>query len=202
MDSSKAEAIKNAVLTCQICSGYAGKGLCVGHKEIGLNYDYPKQVRINIMFVAESPPKVGNGFFYDLSGPKGDFRSKLFKYINCAGLGCVDTLEDFKNKGYYLADAINCRWDKSSTGSKTLPKSIFENCSIYLAQQIELFKPRFIVAMGKKSQAALETKQVKTILETLKEKTPVEDIIKMTFILTSPHETDEQRIAKLKTITL
>jgi len=202
MDLEQAEAIKNAVLNCQFCSGYTGKGLCINHKEIGLNYEFPKKERINIMFIAESPPKIGNGFFYDLSSTNNAFRKKLFKYINGTKLGTVNTVRDFTSKGYYLADAINCRWDKGDTGKSRIPDAIVMNCSFYLSKQIELFKPRFIVAIGNAAKEALKNNRCKEVIEKLSKEYPVEDIIEMTFITTSPHETDEERIAKLKTISL
>ena len=203
MDLNQAEAIKNAVLNCQFCSGYRGRGLCINHKEIGLNYDFPQNDRINIMFVAESPPKIGNGFFYDVSSTNNAFRRKLFGYLCRANLGNINTVKEFTAKGYYLADAINCRWEKKGeNGRSSIPDLIVKNCSFYLSKQLELFKPRYIVAMGNAAKLALDSEHCKAVFDKLKKDYPIEKIIEMTFITTSPHETDEERIAKLKTIAL
>jgi hypothetical protein len=109
----EAENIKRCVMECRLCNDFETKGICITHKEIGLNYAYPKKAPITILFVAESPPAQGKGFFYDESHNNTIFRDTLFEYINLAGLGPVHGLQEFNNKGYYLADAINCRWDKS-----------------------------------------------------------------------------------------
>jgi hypothetical protein len=88
--------------------------------------------------IAESPPKPGNGFFYDQSS-ESKFRDVLFDYINLSGLGFVNSIEEFSNKGYYLADVINCRWDKDK--QKQISNKAAGTCAQYLAKQIGLFKP-------------------------------------------------------------
>jgi len=108
----------------------------------------------------------------------------------------VHSLKDFSNKGYYLADAINCRWNKSK--KKYLKKAVFQNCAFHLAGQINLFKPKYIVAMGRIAQKIIRFNEPKTAINDL----GISDtnIIEMSFILVASNETDEQRVGKLKAI--
>jgi len=189
--------IRGTVHACKKCDGLDDTdALCIDQKEIGLNYIYPRKTPINILFVAESPPKPGNGFFYDSQIANHRFRNRLFKLINESGLGHVNTLEDFTGKDYYLADALNCRWNKSR--KNYLSVKIFRNCSLYLAQQIELFKPKLIVAMGNKASISLSYPHVEEAIGRVK--IPDANIIRMSFILVASNETDAQKIEKLKSI--
>ncbi len=199
IDELQAETIKNSIHECKLCAGLSKNGsICIENKEVGLDYSYPPAVPIQVMFVAESPPAPGKGFFYDQNSENTMFRNKLFKLINHAGLGPLHTVEDFSRKGYYLADALNCRWDKKKGSS--LPDKILFNCSVHLSSQIRFFKPRYIVAMGKYAQKAVQLEGVqKSIKET---GIPEGNIISMSFILVAPNESDEQRIEKLKAIVV
>jgi len=197
IDTERANHISREIIDCRLCDAYSNNNaLCIDDKEFGLNYFYPPSIPIEIMFVAESPPAPGKGFFYDKDSTNKKFRNKLFKLLNKSGLGSVHSLNDFTKKGYYLADAINCRWDKSK--KKSLPKTVFQNCSFHLAKQIKLFKPNFIVAMGCNAQISLTFHKPRMAINDLA--IPDENIIEMAFILVAPNETDEQRIRKLKKI--
>jgi len=106
--------IRESVENCNLCKDIDQSGaLCIQSKEIGLKYNHSTKMPISIFFLAESPPANGKGFFYDESSLNTRFRNKLFSLINEAGIGKVEKLEDFSNRGYYLADALNCRFDKS-----------------------------------------------------------------------------------------
>ncbi|MFH1490810.1 MAG: uracil-DNA glycosylase family protein [Pseudomonadota bacterium] len=195
VDKVLSKSICRRVLECSLCNGLDGTGaLCISQKEIGLNYQYPPNVPIKILFVAESPPKPGNGFFYDESTGRHMFRQRLFTLINAAGLGTVNSLREFTSRGYYLADALNCRWDK--TKKKSLSSKIFKNCSRYLEEQIRLFRPCFIVAMGNKAKEAVNDRNVSKTIRELG--IPDKNIIRMSFILVARTETDQERIEKLK----
>jgi hypothetical protein len=160
------ESIKRLLRDCLLCEGLdRSGGLCLGKKEIGLNYMYPLEIPIKILFVAESPPKPGNGFFYDETSKKTIFRETVFDLINSAGLGPVKSLSEFNGKGYYLADAMNCRWDKGK--SQNLRKGIFLNCSKFLEQQMNLLKPHSIVAMGVKARNSLKFENVARRIQAL-----------------------------------
>ena len=196
-DPRQAKSICDSIRECSICRNLTKAGaLSVEEKEVGLDYSFPNKVPIEILFIAESPPAPEKGFFYDQTSSNTIFRTKLFNLINRAGLGEVRTISDFNEKGFYLADSINCRWDKSLSSS--LSNQVFENCSVHLAKQIDLFQPRNIVAMGENSQTSLKYQPVQNALEKID--LDPRRIIKMSFILVAPNETDEQRIAKLRTI--
>ena len=193
IDNKLARRIAKAIQACKKCEGLEDTGaLCIDQKEIGLDYIYPRKTPINILFVAESPPRPGNGFFYDLRYTSHMFRNKLFKLINESGLGPVCTLDAFRDSGYYLADSLNCRWNKPKRNY--LPVRIFQNCSLYLAQQIDLFKPKYIVAMGNKASNSLSYPLVEEAINKIG--MPDDNIIEMSFILVAPNETDAQRVEK------
>lgn len=186
------DRIKQSINGCKLCEGFRTKGICIDQKEIGLNYIYHNQTPINILFVAESPSQPGNGFFYDQSFQNSVFRDRFFGYINESGLGPVYSLTDFNNKGYYLADAINCRWDKNK---QSISKRVAKTCAAYLADQINLFRPRFIVFMGEIASSTLKRIEV---FEAIRKNQSLEGIVEMSFILTTSKETKQERIGKLK----
>jgi hypothetical protein len=189
--------IRESVENCTLCTGIDESGaLCIHSKKIGLQYNHPTQLPITILFLAESPPAPGKGFFYDETSQNTKFRDKLFYLINEADLGRVETLYDFNNRGYYLADTFNCRWDKSI--KRYIPKEIIKNCSIFLVKQIKLFRPRFIVAMGGTAKYSLKLESVLNVIDSLDIKES--KIVEMSFPLTASKETDNDRIKKLKRI--
>lgn len=199
VDRDMADSISRRIRSCKACVGMDRTGaLCMDDKQTGLLYMYPKNIPINIMFIAESPPKPGNGFFYDEQTESPRFRKKIFKLINAAGLGPIHSLRDFNDKGFYLTDAINCRWNKDR--KKDLPMKVFKNCSVFLENQIRLFNPRFIVAMGNKAKQALTFDHITKTLDELG--TPKKNMIKISFPLRAPNETDQDRIKKLRGIVI
>ncbi len=195
----QAAKIVKSVKACRLCDGIDKKGgLCISEKEIGLAYMHPVNSPIKIFFIAESPPKPGHGFFYDEKSLNTAFRRKIFELINLANLGQVSDLLDFNGKGYYLADSINCRWDKKKKAA--LPKRIFRNCSIYLEEQLRLLRPQWIVAMGGKAK---ETLAFENIESTIKEMKIEHNIISFSFPLGVGRymtEKDEDRVEKLRRI--
>jgi uracil-DNA glycosylase len=191
--------IKETVHNCDLCKELDNTGgLFIDQKEIGLDYSYPKRFPIKILFVAESPPRPGNGFFYDDQNyPNHRFRNRLFSIINQADLGPVDSICKFTKKGYYLADAINCRWDKSL--GRNLSRAVFKACSEHLSQQIRLFQPIFIVAMGRNAQNSIQIEPVQDTIQDVK--IPSERIINISFPVVASNETDKNRVKSLRPIT-
>lgn len=195
VDNNLVASICKQVKSCKACKGLNHTGaLCIDEKQIGLFYLYPRNVPIHVMFIAESPPKPGNGFFYDEQTKSPRFRNKIFNLINRAGLGEINSLQEFTDKGFYLTDAINCRWNKDK--KRDLSIKIFRNCSIFLENQMRLFRPRFLVAMGNKAKQALAFHSVQSTMKELG--IPETNIIKMSFPFRAVNETDEERIEKLK----
>jgi hypothetical protein len=200
VDKNEIRKIKRDVHSCRLCEGLDETGaLCIDQKEIGLDYDdySPKTFPINILFVAESPPKPGNGFFYDANYQNLPFRERLFTILNGAELLSVLTLDGFRNKGYYLADSINCRWDKGLRNY--LLVSVFRNCSTFLVRQIEIFRPKFIVAIGNSAQKTIHCEVVQEAIQNAK--IPDDNIVEMSCIVVASNETDEDRVAHLQPIT-
>ena len=181
-------SLSEEIMDCQRCDRQNYRGLGIDEKQFGMMYSYPNTVPIDVLFVAESPPKPGNGFFYNEQLPSR-FRNILFGYLNESGLGPVASIAEFTAKKYYLADAMNCRWDKSE--QQNIPKKVFMNCREYLRRQIFLFQPRIIVCMG---NAATESIEAMTGIDF------VEYTVKMSFIMTAPNETREDRKAKLRVV--
>lgn len=195
IDTNLIESIRNQLKSCKSCLDLDKTGaLCIHEKQIGLFYTYPRSIPINVMFIAESPPKPGNGFFYDEQTKSPGFRNRVFKLLNRAGLGPISSLQEFTDKGFYLTDAINCRWDKDK--KRDLSINIFRNCSIFLEKQIRLFRPRFLVAMGSKAKQVLTLDNVENIVREMR--MPETHIVRMSFPLRAVNETDGQRIDKLK----
>lgn len=196
IDKSKKETLRNSVNECSLCEHLDNSGaLSIFDKEIGLNYIYPQETPINIFFVAESPPRPGNGFFYDQTSINTRFRDKLFDLLNRSCCGPIDNLEDFNNKKFYLADAINCRWDNNI---RRIPKKVLLNCSKYLSKQIELFKPKYIVAMGNSAKKLPRFENVQNSINNLD--IHQSNIVEISFILVASNQTDLERIEKLNPI--
>lgn len=146
-------------------------------KAIGLTYCEPK-VPLRILFVAESPP--ANGFFYDQK--HNTFRNRLFFLINQADLHPkpLTTIKQFNERGYFLADAINCRWDKSGPAGKLT--TIRNNCSEHLKNLIIAMKPQAIVLMGRHARLSFRNLNYKPVSTKL--------VIEIPFILTAPVRTE------------
>ena len=199
VDHKIAGLIRRRILTCKSCADLDNTGaLCINEKQTGLSYMYPKKTPIKIMFIAESPPKPGRGFFYDNETKSPRFRNRVFKLINSAGLGPVNSLKDFNDREFYLTDAINCRWDKER--KKDLSIDIFRNCSRFLRDQIKMLKPLYIVAMGNKAKHSIVFDNVIKAMDELR--IPKKNIIRISFPLRAANETDEERIEKLRGIVI
>jgi hypothetical protein len=44
------EDLMCSIMNCKLCEGYGLKGLCIDQKEIGLKYNYPTEIPINVLF--------------------------------------------------------------------------------------------------------------------------------------------------------
>ena len=180
----------------ELCSGIEGCTKCENlsqaiyplGKAIGLTYVEPK-IPCRVLFVAESPPAAG--FFYDTTPVQSPFRNRLFRLINEAGLPPANTIQEFNERGYFLGDAINCRWDKSEpTGSLSKIRS---NCSEHLKNLVVALNPQAVVLMGKTaklSYRALDYSHPSVRL-----------VIEIPFITTTPVPT-EVFISELKKLAM
>ena len=196
--------LSEKVRACDKCKGIC-EAIFPHGKDIGIDYA-PLTPPIKIMFVAESPPGSADNFFYNSNAQDTRFRKRLFKLINESGLGSVHTLDDFNQHSFYLADAINCRWNKSegSNGKKlfkqptsTALKVIAKNCLPYLTAQIDLLKPQSIVFMGEMAKNASHQGAVQAAINSLGLRDS--QLVRMPFILTAPVKT-EVLVSSLKQI--
>lgn len=176
--------ISDSISACDLCKNYKLPGLCIKQKETGLKYGYPK-TEVKILLIAESPPV--NGFFYDTE-TENRLSKEVFKLLTLSGFGTINTLSDFDSAGFYLADSINCRWNKRE--SRNLPVSVYKNCFIHLKRQIDYFNPLAVITLGTRASESL-LKLTKYNFKILKLQFPFGVGKYMT-------ETREERIDKLK----
>ncbi|MFC1680345.1 uracil-DNA glycosylase family protein [Pseudomonadota bacterium] len=148
-NSTTSTQLLESINNCSLCEGQSEAIYPFG-KAIGLSYVQPVPP-VSILFLAESPPH--RGFFYE--DGESQFRRRLFDLINLSGLGTVESISDFNQHKFYMADAINCRWNKNIRSKRNV-KKIVSNCAEHLSAQIDLLKPERILAMGKTAQDALE----------------------------------------------
>jgi len=111
---------------------------------------------IRCLFIAESPPRDVNTFFYY---PYTDnfLRERLFRFLGIHADG-EEGLREFKRRGYFLIDAIECRVNKVGKGA--IPREVINNCLNFLSAKIELARTRGakkIVVLGSTALEALKT---------------------------------------------
>lgn len=189
MKSTLQKCLKE-VNACSKCMGIC-KAVGPYGKDIGLDYVTPK-IPVEIFFVAESPPSNKGNFFYNEQATDTRFRKRLFKLINLAGLKPVNSIKEFNSRGYYLADTINCRWNKNKKEAKQpSPKQlnkIISNCLFYLRIQLEVLKPKSIVFMGKLAERVNNYEELQSTISKLE--IINSRVIEMPFILTAPVKTE------------
>ena len=165
------ESLSKEIRGCQRCKDISAKVLgqsksyfdafCGLHKEIPFDYLEPDRRPISTLFVAESPPEKGAGYFYDASTTNTKFRDTLFSLLNEANKGPIDAkapaerLKQFNQLGYYLVDAVNCCWNKSEISQ--LRVDVLKNCAGYLARTIQLMEPSNIVLIGSVAKSITTT---------------------------------------------
>ena len=107
---------------------------------------------VNVLFVAESPPWNGEQrYFYNTlkTGKRGGLRKEILKWLG------LPSLDSFKNEGYFLIDAIKCRFNKSEKSN--VPKQILSKCSNkFLAEEIRSLRPKTIFVLGDSAKKALQ----------------------------------------------
>jgi uracil-DNA glycosylase len=111
---------------------------------------------IKCLFIAESPPGDVNTFFYY---PYTDnfLRKRLLGFLGIHADG-EDGLREFKRRGYFLIDVVECRVNKVGKGA--IPREVINNCLNFLSAKIELARTRGakkIVVLGSTALEALKT---------------------------------------------
>ena len=108
---------------------------------------------VKVLFVAESPPWNGEQrYFYNTLniGKRAGLRKEVLRWLS------LPSLEAFKDKGYFLIDAIKCRLNKKNNSS--VPLEVLEKCSRkFLWEEIKVLRPETIFVFGNSAKKALES---------------------------------------------
>lgn len=111
--------------------------------------------RVSVLFIAESPPKNGEQrYFYNpTTNDRNSLRKEILKYLD------LESLEEFRNKGYFLIDAIKCRLNKSRQLKSPLRLGkIAKTCTNqFLLREIENLKPKTLFVLGNTAKKALDS---------------------------------------------
>jgi len=107
---------------------------------------------IEVLFVAESPPWNGKQrYFYnqDVDEQRTNLRKEVLEHLQ------LNSLDEFKGKGFALIDAIKCRLNKRQ--KKNVPLKILEVCSArFLRREISELNPKVIFVLGNSAKHALQ----------------------------------------------
>jgi uracil-DNA glycosylase len=123
------DALKNSVEHCYLCE------LCKSRKNVLFGYG---NANSDIMFISDEPSNSEDeiGAFY--SGKSGELLTKM-----------IENVLNINKEEVYLTTLVKC---KSLNG---LNNSNIDTCNDYLLKQIELIKPKLIVALGEKTYSYL-----------------------------------------------
>jgi len=110
------------------------------------------QKGVNILFVAESPPWNGKqSYFYNAAqtSKRTNLRKEMFRHLY------LPSLEAFRDKSYFLVDAIKCRLNKKDKSN--VPSEVLKKCSTeFLGREIKTLKPKTIFVLGDSAKKALQ----------------------------------------------
>jgi len=113
---------------------------------------------VKVVYVAESPPGTSEGYFYEpkhVEGYSEILRDHLFDLLEIDRSGIEQALKVFKERGYFLTDAVKCRCDKGERSHP--PKTLAVNCGRkWLERELEILQPDRICVLGKTGKEALE----------------------------------------------
>ena len=123
------DALKNSVEYCYLCE------LCKSRKNVLFGYG---NANSDIMFISDEPSNSEDemGAFY--SGKSGELLTKM-----------IENVLNIQKEEVYLTTLVKC---KSLNG---LNNSNIDTCNDYLLKQIELIKPKLIVALGERTYSYL-----------------------------------------------
>ncbi|MGA2681572.1 MAG: uracil-DNA glycosylase family protein [Candidatus Bathyarchaeia archaeon] len=108
---------------------------------------------VNVLFIAESPPWdriAKQPYFYNVSDERNaGLRKEVLKHLN------FGHLEEFRDKGYFLIDAIKCRLNKKDRSN--IPLAVLETCSTkFLGREISVLRPKVIFVLVNSAKMALQ----------------------------------------------
>ena len=149
LEDSVAETVRPFVKPC-------------AHFDIYTNW---KPVPVKLAFIAEAPPGNSEGYFYDPL-PHVNYmetlRASLFDLLELRGETTSARLAQFKERGYFLLDAIKCRCRKKNGQP---PELVTRTCGEkwLMSELTELDFPKRICVLGKAAKLALS--QLKAFYE-------------------------------------
>jgi hypothetical protein len=114
--------------------------------------------RLECLFIAESPPGNSERFFYNPES-ESQLRENLFDLLGIKRKN-YDGLLEFKEKGFLLMDAVECRVKKrdGEKVKRSILKKAVRNCSYILKLKLELARlgTAKLVVMGTTALEALK----------------------------------------------
>lgn len=123
------EELKNSVEHCYLCE------LSKCRRNVLFGYGNPDS---NIMFISDEPSKSEDEIGLLYSGNTGELLRKM-----------IENVLNITKEDVYLTTLVKC---KSLNG---LNNSNIDTCNDYLLKQIEIIKPKLIVALGEKTYSYL-----------------------------------------------
>ena len=107
---------------------------------------------VEVLFIAESPPWNGKQrYFYnqDVDEQRTNLRKEVLEHLQ------LNSLDEFKGKGFALIDAIKCRLNKRQ--KKNVPLKVLEVCSArFLRREISELNPKVIFVLGNSAKHAMQ----------------------------------------------
>jgi uracil-DNA glycosylase len=152
------EELIGKIKSCDLCKSIIFKGSVNVSEKPYIKYKvYEERIpnTIKCLFIAESPPGDVNTFFYY---PYTDnfLRKRLLRLLGIHVDG-EKGLQEFKRRGYFLIDTVECRVKKTSGGA--IPREVIKNCKPILSAKIEIVRTRGakkIVVLGSTALEALK----------------------------------------------
>lgn len=137
-------ALQNAVSTCQACL------LCQARKKtvfgVGPVTTQESQVpQVDWLIVGEAPGEQEDIAGEPFVGPAGQLLDNMLAAMKISLHGQGKPVDLSRTKGSYIANVLKCRPPANRNPS---PEEV-AMCEPYLARQIELLRPKIILAMGK-----------------------------------------------------
>ena len=122
--------IAGRAASCQAC------GLCRGRRTVVFGQGHPDA---DLMFIGEGPGAQEDRQGLPFVGPAGELLNKI--------IAAIDETRD----GVYIANVVKCR---PPNNRDPLPDEV-EACRAYLEAQIDLIRPKVLVALGRVAAQAL-----------------------------------------------
>lgn len=149
------EHIQDSIRTCRKCLDVQGSVFQAFQGDWPMIPPPPARA---FLFISEAPPKDG-GFWaiQSRTSKQDDLREKLLPLLKLAPGGSDRGLTDFRDAGYFLLQSFPRPLKISLGGAKTadIVRLLRHPVKVHLQEQIDLFTPSAILALGRPASAAL-----------------------------------------------